>query len=57
MEDDLMEDDSNGRQTHYKTTSIVDDLNGIQPKWIWKMKDDLIFIPKPNEHSFYKLLM
>ena len=37
-----MEDDLNGRQPQWKTTSMEDDLNGRQPQWkTTSMEDDL----------------
>ena len=37
-----MEDDLNGRQPQWKTTSIEDDHNGRQPQWkTTSMEDDL----------------
>ena len=32
-----MEDDINEKQTHWKTTSMMDDLDGRQPEWKTKV--------------------
>ena len=32
-----MEDDINEKRTHWKTTSMMDDLDGRQPEWKTKV--------------------
>ena len=42
MEDDLNEDNLNGRQPQLKMTSMEDDHNGRQPQWkMISVEDDL----------------
>ena len=42
MEDNLMEDDLNGRQPQWKMSTMEDNLNGTRPQWkMILMKDNL----------------
>ena len=43
VEDDLMEDDLNGRRAHWKKTSIKDDLEGRQPQWKTTSIEDVLY--------------